>query len=234
MCGRFGVEQQYVQLALRYQATVDAIDPGPRFNVAPTQPVAVIRDLDGQRVLVEHRWGLVPAWAKDISIGSRMINARAETIATQSAFRDPLVSQRCIVPATRFYEWQTTGRVKQPFSIQRTDGEVMSFAGLWARWWDRAHEQEVLSCTVITTTPNAVMASLHDRMPVILDGDDIDLWLDPTVRDPATLQLLLRPNPDDVLFTFPVSTRLNNARNEGPDLVAQPSPEPRGFFDDLG
>src|SRR5438067_9991575 len=139
MCGRFGVEQEYIQLALRYQATLDAIDPGARFNIAPTQPVAIVREREGERVLTEHRWGLVPPWAKDLSIGSRLINARAETVATLPAFRDALLKQRCIVPASRFYEWQATEAGKQPYSIQRNDGFPLTFAGLWSTWWDREH-----------------------------------------------------------------------------------------------
>lgn len=234
MCGRFGVEQEYIKLAQRYQATVDAIDPGPRYNVAPTQPVAVIRERsEGGRVLTEQRWGLVPHWAKDLTIGNRMINARAETIATLAPFRDYLVTRRCIVPATRFYEWQQAGKGKQPFSIQRRDGLPMSFAGLWAAWWDKEAERSVHSCTIITTTPNAVMASLHNRMPVILDDDLVERWLDSELTDPTQLRALLQPCPDRLLHVYPVSRLVNNARNEGPELTApEPAAQaPAGLFD---
>src|SRR5688500_9222526 len=125
MCGRIGVERDYVQLALRYQAIVKAVDPGPRYNVAPTDPIPAIAAPDGERTLAHYRWGLIPSWAKDVSIGARMINARAETVAIQLAFRDLLASQRCIIPATRFYEWQHVGGSKIPHSIQRADGFPM-------------------------------------------------------------------------------------------------------------
>ena len=181
VCGRIGVEREYVQLALRYQAVVKVVDPGPRYNVAPTDPAPVVVTHDGERFLTRHRWGLVPSWAKDLSIGARMINARAETVATQPAFRDALTGQRCIIPATRFYEWQRVGGAKVPHSIQRNDGFPMSFTGLWASWRNPADGERVLSCTIITTTANRMMAPLHDRMPVILDDEAVDLWLDPSM-----------------------------------------------------
>src|SRR6266511_2857068 len=146
MCGRFGVEKEYVQLALRYQAVVSTIDPGPRYNIAPTDPAPVIVAHDGERFLTHHRWGLIPGWAKDRSIGARMINARAETVATLPAFRDALIPRRCIIPATRFYEWRRNGTARTPHSIQRGDGTSMSFAGLWAAWHDRITGERVLSC----------------------------------------------------------------------------------------
>src|SRR6266545_2396051 len=152
MCGRFGVEKEYVQLALRYQAVVQTVDPGPRYNVAPTDPAPVIVAHDGERFLTHHRWGLVPFWSKDLSGGARMINARAETVAILPAFRDALVSRRCIIPATRFYEWPRASGARVPHSIQRSDGFPMSFAGLWAAWHDPKTQERVLSCTIVTTT----------------------------------------------------------------------------------
>ena len=219
MCGRFGVEKEYVQLALRYQAVVDTIDPGPRYNIAPTDSAPVIVARDGERFLTHHRWGLIPGWAKDRSIGARMINARAETVATLPAFRDALMPRRCIIPATRFYEWRRSGTARIPHSIQRDDGAPMSFAGLWAAWHDRATGERVVSCTIVTTTPNAVMAPLHNRMPVILDDDAVGTWLDPSLENPADLLELLVPCPDDVLSTYQVSGLVNNVRNDGPELI---------------
>jgi putative SOS response-associated peptidase YedK len=219
MCGRFGVEREYVQLALRYQAVVTAVDPGPRYNVAPSDPAPVIVAHDGERFLTHHRWGLVPSWAKDLSIGARMINARSETVAVQPAFRDSLVSRRCIIPATRFYEWQRAGATKVPHSIQRNDGFPMSFAGLWATWRNPADGERVPSCTIITTTANRMMAPLHDRMPVILDDQAVDLWLDPAMKDFARALELLVPCPDDTLSAYCVSSLVNNVRNDGPDLI---------------
>jgi putative SOS response-associated peptidase YedK len=220
MCGRFGAEQEYVALARRYQAVVQAIDPGPRYNVAPTDPVPVIVAYQGDRYLAHHRWGLVPHWAKDLSIGARMINARAETVATLPAFRQSFERRRCIIPATRFYEWKRTGGAKQPYTILRTDGEPMSFAGLWAAWRHPVSGERVLSCSIVTTTPNAVVADLHDRMPVVLLDEVLARWLDPEFRDVGQLRALLRPCPDDLLSIYPVSRLVNDVRNDGPDLIA--------------
>lgn len=220
MCGRFGEEEEYVALAHRYQAVMRVVDPGPRFNVAPTQPVAVIVEYEGERALTHHRWGLVPYFAKDLKIGARMINARAETLMTQSAFRDSFVGRRCIVPATRFYEWRAAGKTRIPFSILRNDHAPMHFAGLWASWRDRGSGERVLSCAIVTTEPNELTRPLHDRMPVILDDQSVARWLDPAFKDVEALQRLLVPYPDnDDLFAFRVSPLVNNANNEGPELV---------------
>lgn len=219
MCGRFGVEREYVQLALRYQAVVKAVDPGPRYNIAPTDPVPVVLAHEGERYLTHHRWGLVPSWAKDLSVGARMINARSETVATRPAFRDSLVARRCLIPATRFYEWQRGDGTKVPHSIHRNDGFPMSFAGLWASWRNPSTSERVLSCTIVTTTANEMMARLHDRMPVILDEEAVELWLDPSLTDVAELLPLLVPCPDDALSAYPVSSLVNNVRNDGPELI---------------
>lgn len=220
MCGRYGEEEEYVALARRYQAVIDAIDPGPRYNVAPTQPAAVVVQYEGVRHLTHHRWGLVPYFAKDLSIGSRMINARAETLGTQAAFRDSLATRRCIVPATRFYEWKAVGKAKFPHSILRNDHAPMHFAGLWASWRNRETGERVLSCTIVTTIPNALVGQLHNRMPVVLPDEAVAMWLDPSTPIQA-LNGLLVPYPDnDDLFIYPVSQLVNNANNEGPELVA--------------
>lgn len=220
MCGRFGEEEEYVALARRYRAMMDVIDPGARFNIAPTQPVAVIVAHQGMRHLTHHRWGLVPYFAKDLSIGNRMINARAETIMTQTAFRESFEQRRCIVPATRFYEWKHLGKEKKPYAIVRNDGVPMHFAGLWAAWRDRQTGDRVLSCAIVTTTPNELMRPLHDRMPVILPDEAVAAWLDPSCTDTAALKALLLPYPDnDDLFAYAVSPRVNSANNEGPELA---------------
>jgi putative SOS response-associated peptidase YedK len=220
VCGRFGVERDYVQLARRYQATVDALDPGPRYNIAPTDPAPVIVTRDGARLLTEHRWGLVPHWSKDLSGGARMINARAETVATAPAYRDLLVSRRCIIPATRFYEWPRIGGTKIAHSIQRTDGFPMSFAGLWASWRNPSTQERVRSCTIITTAANQMMAPLHDRMPVVLEDETVSMWLDPSVTALADLLGLLVPSSDETLSAYAVSPLVNNVRNDGPELIA--------------
>ncbi len=220
MCGRFGVEQEYVQLALRYQAVIKAIDPGPRYNIAPTDPVAVIVQHEGERYLAHHRWGLVPFWARDLSVGVRMINARAETVTRLPAFRESLGRRRCIIPATRFYEWQKVEKTKVPYTILRNDGFPMSFAGLWASWRDPQTNERVLSCSIVTTAANTVVGALHDRMPAILEEPVLPRWLDPDLRDPGELMGLLRPCADDVLYTYQVSRLVNDVRNDGPALVA--------------
>ena len=222
MCGRYGVEQEYVQLALRYQAVVKAIDPGPRYNVAPTQQVPVIVAHENERFLVEHRWGLVPFWAKDLSIGARMINARSETVATLPAFRESLAKRRCIIPATRFYEWQKVGKSRIPYTILRNDGFPMSFAGLWASWRNPETHERVLSCSIVTTAANTPMRSLHDRMPVILEDDAVDRWLDPDVEDVEGLRGLLAPAPDDTVSAHPVSRLVNDVKNDGPAIIEAP------------
>jgi len=219
MCGRFGAEREYVQLALRYRAVIKAIDPGPRYNVAPTDPVPVVVAHEGERYLTHHRWGLVPHWAKDLSIGARMINARAESVGTLPAFRESFATRRCIIPASRFYEWQRVGNAKQPYAILRSDGFPMSFAGLWASWSDPRTRERVLSCAIVTTTANAMMAPLHDRMPVILEDDALGMWLDPSLTDTSALLQMLVPCADDVLFAYAVSPRVNDVRNDGPDLI---------------
>jgi len=225
MCGRFGAEREYVQLALRYQAVVKTLDPGPRYNIAPTDSVPVIVAHYGERYLTHHRWGLVPSWAKALSIGARMINARAESVATTPAFRDSLNARRCVIPATRFYEWQRAGAMKIPHSIQRNDGFPMSVAGLWAAWRNPTTKERVLSCTIITTTANSLMAPLHDRMPVILDDEALERWLDPSPTETADLLGLLVPCSDDTLSAYAVSSLVNNVRNDGPELIV-PATEP--------
>ena len=160
------------------------------------------------------RWGLVPSWAKDVGIGSRMINARAEGIAAKPAFRAAFRQRRCLVPADGFYEWQKVAGGKQPMLIRLRSGDPFAFAGLWERW--RGPDGEVETGTIITTAPNAVTAPIHDRMPVILDPADYDRWLDPSQPDAAAL---LRPCPDDWLTAIPVSTRVNSPKNDAADLI---------------
>jgi putative SOS response-associated peptidase YedK len=222
VCGRYGVEQEYVQLALRYQAVVKAIDPGPRYNVAPTQQVPVIVAHEGQRFLAEHRWGLVPFWAKELSIGAKMINARSETVATLPAFRESLAQRRCIIPATRFYEWQKVGKARLPHMILRNDGFPMSFAGLWSSWRNPESQERVLSCSIITTAANNVMRSLHERMPVILEDEAIASWLDASITDPARLQPLLATAPDDTVYSQQISSLVNDVKNDGPKILETP------------
>jgi putative SOS response-associated peptidase YedK len=186
----------------------------PRYNIAPTQPVPVIRQhpREPRRDLSLLRWGLIPSWAKDSSAAARMINARAETAASLPAFREALKLRRCLIPADGFYEWGKSSPVKQPCCFEVRDGEPFAFAGLWDRWKDPSG-QWIRSCSILTTTPNAVTSSVHDRMPVILDQDDYDGWLDPGMQD-TVVSDLLRPFDARTMRCYPVSSRVNQVQND--------------------
>jgi putative SOS response-associated peptidase YedK len=190
------------------------------FNIAPTVEDVIVRaELEGRRA-VPSRWGLIPPWAKDRAIAAKTFNARAETIMERPAFRSLVGRHRCAIPASGFYEWQSTPQGKQPLYIRRADGEPLALAGLWAEWTDPATGERVTSHTIITTQANGTMAPFHQRMPVVLDGDGLDLWLDPAATDPAAVLGLLVPCPDDVLTAYPVAPLVNNVRNDGPELIA--------------
>jgi putative SOS response-associated peptidase YedK len=191
----------------------------PRYNIAPTQRVPAIRVIvdDGRRRMEMLRWGLIPSWARDASIGNRLINARAETVHAKPSFREAYRSRRCLVVADGFYEWKKLGRLKQPYLIRLASGEPFGIGGLWERW--RAPDgAPVESCTLITVPANKLVAELHDRMPVIIDPRDYDRWLDPASGG-ATLKEMLRPCPSDLLVATPVSSRVNDPNNDDPALV---------------
>ena len=196
----------------------------PRYNIAPTQPVAIVRvDPDRSLMLPQREWthvvwGLIPGWAKDPSIGARLINARSETAADKPSFRAAMKYRRCLVPADGFYEWQKVPGGKQPMFIHRMNHAPFAIAGLWERWTS-PDGSLIESCTLLTTEPNAMMAGIHNRMPVILDPVDYAMWLDAGHVKPDAVQHLLRPCPDDWLTAYPVSTVVNNARNETPACV---------------
>jgi putative SOS response-associated peptidase YedK len=159
------------------------------------------------------RWGLIPSWAKDSSVAAGMINARAETAGTKPAFRDALKSRRCIIPADGFYEWMRTGKTKQPYCFEVNEGELFVFAGIWDRWKDPSGNW-VKTCSILTTTPNAVTSVVHDRMPVILDPDGYELWLDPGMTNVAAASELLKPFDARLMRCYPVSTRINHVVND--------------------
>ena len=190
-------------------------DWSPRYNIAPTQPIPVIRQYPREpvRELSLVRWGLIPSWATDPSVAARMINARSETAAAKPAFRDALRFRRCLVPADGFYEWSRTGKAKQPYCFEVNGGELFAFAGLWDRWRD-ADGNEVETCSILTTTPNAVASAVHDRMPVILDPEGYDLWLDPGMRDVAAASELLKPCDARLMRCYPINTRINHVAND--------------------
>ncbi len=190
-------------------------DWSPRYNIAPTQTVPVIRQHPKEpvRQISNIRWGLIPHWAKDSSGAAGMINARSETASTKPAFRDPLKFRRCLIPADGFYEWAPKGASKQPFCFEVRDGELFAFAGLWDGWKDPSGNW-VKTCAILTTTPNAATSAVHDRMPVILDPDSYDLWLDPGMQDIAAISELLRPYDARFMRCYPVSTRINHVAND--------------------
>lgn len=192
----------------------------PRFNISPMQLDRFVRaGEDGARRLISSWWGLVPGWAKDRRIGSKTFNARAETLLEKPSFRPLVARHRCIIPVSGFYEWQRQGAHKQPLYIHRGDGRPLALAGLWTTWTDPATGEPLTSHTIITTGPNRFMSSIHDRMPVILGGEDLDAWLDPALDTPALVTTLLRPCPDDLLTAHPVSPAVGNIRTEGPELL---------------
>jgi len=189
-------------------------DLPPRYNVAPTQPIATVLVVTGDRKLRLMRWGLVPSWAKDLSIGSRMIYARAETIAEKPSFRTAFRERRCLIMADGFYEWARKGKTRQPFHIANRDKSPFGFAGLWERWNPPQGGDPVESCTIITTSANTVVGELHDRMPVVLEPRDYDLWLDPSIHEPDRLLPLLRQYPAEKMESYPVNTLVNSPTNE--------------------
>jgi len=192
----------------------------PRYNVAPTQPLTVVlQRADEGRVVEQHRWGLIPSFAKSARDGAKRINARAETVASSPSFRSSFVKRRCIVPSDGFYEWRRTGGPKQPFFLHPPEDAVLAMAGLWAVWKDPESGLWVPSAAVITTDANEFVSTIHDRMPVLLPREAWDDWLDPELDDRDYLLSLLVPAPDDVLAMYPISTRVNNVRNEGADLL---------------
>lgn len=220
MCGRFTLRTSPRAVADSFQLTL-LPDLAPRYNIAPTQSVATIRRQESAspRELTMLHWGLVPRWADDPSVASRMINARAESLADKPAFREAFRKRRCLVVTDGFYEWRKEGKQKQPFLMSRPDGGPFAFAGLWESW--RRGELAIDSCTIVTTTANGLLRELHERMPVILSPSDYDAWLDPEQQDVGALQPLLAPAPEDWLVKQPVSTLVNSAGVDQPEC-AQP------------
>jgi len=202
-----------------FDAEPPASDLAPTYNLAPTDEAAVVVEREDRRAIRAYRWGLIPSWAKDERIASKLFNARAETLATSGAFRESFRRRRCIVPADGFYEWQRAGGVRQPFLIHRTDGAPLAMAGLWSGWRHPETEQVIRTFTIVTTAANGVLAPIHDRMPVILEARDWKRWLDPATQDLDELEALLAPAPDDELVLYPVRPLVNNVRNNGPELI---------------
>ncbi len=219
MCGRFSLTAPG-QLWFEIFGLPDPPAWAPRYNIAPTQPVAavLVPPDQGQRQFRLLQWGLIPSWAKDPGVGADMINARAEMAATKPAFRAAFRRRRCLVLADGFYEWSRQGRKKQPFCIRLRDGRPFAFAGLWEHW-ERPEGGAIDSCALLTTEPNALIQPLHHRMPVILDPEAYELWLDPAVQEVDVLQTFLRPYPPEEMTAYAVSTRVNNPANDSPECI---------------
>lgn len=225
MCGRYALYSPTSRIRERF-ALSEGFDFEPHYNIAPTTQVLIVQAAhDGERVARLHRWGLIPSWAKDPTIGTKLINARGETVAEKPAFRTAFRRGRCIVPANGFYEWMVVpeaGRtIKQPYFIrQRDEGDLFGFAGLTERWVSPAGE-EVHSCCIITTDANALMMQIHDRMPVILASNDYGAWLDPGNSDVDSLRALLRPAEADGMIAYKVCRAVNSARGESATFVEE-------------
>ena len=220
MCGRFALHTSLDALQ-RLFGFMNLSHVPPRYNVAPTQQALAVRQKsDGTREGVLLRWGLVPFWAKDLAIGSKMINARAETAREKPAFAESFRKRRSLILADGFYEWGgTAGQPRRPFFIYLKSRQPFAIAGLYDRWKGTAETPPVESCTLLTTSANNLMAPIHDRMPVILPVEQYPLWLDPKEEDATAIQPLLRPFPADAMAMHPVGPGVNNPRNDWADLV---------------
>ncbi|KAA6461931.1 SOS response-associated peptidase [Acidobacteria bacterium AB60] len=236
MCGRYGRRSDKQRITewmqIHHADVFDDSYLNPDYNVAPQtiQPVVLLDRDTGRRRVAGMRWGLIPYWSRDTRAAFSNINARAETVATNSSFREAMKRRRCLVPADLFYEWQKTGaKTKQPFAVGMKDGSIFAFAGLWETWRDEKTGMLLETYTIITTDPNELIKpeagpSLHDRMPVILDSRDYDRWLEP--GDPDRLPVdLLRPYDAEKMRAWKVGARVGNVKNNDPDLCAEVNPE---------
>ena len=235
MCGRFISTSPIDVLAATFEIDEVTTEPvPPRYNVAPTQPVLAVATRHARRqgapsvrALGTLRWGLIPSWAEDPSVGGRMINARADSITTRVAYRDALKSRRCLIPADAFYEWEAAPgqKAKRPWAIRLESGAPMAFAGLWEVWRDRSDPaaRPLRTCVIITTEANAALSAIHDRMPVVLGRECWDRWLDPAFGDIEALQRMLVPAPADGFIAREVSTAVNAVANDGPELLDAPA-----------
>ncbi len=220
MCGRFALvtEKHILEMLFELDYSFN-FELKPRFNIAPSQQVPVVRlsSAEEKRELALLKWGLVPFWAKDQTIGNRLINARAETAREKPAFRDAYKKRRLLVPASGFYEWKNEAGGKQPYFITAKSKELISLAGLWERW-GKGTEQPLETFTILTTEPNTLVAELHNRMPVIIPPQSFGAWLDPLTGEDH-LQQLLKPYPEDQLYYYPVSRLVNKPTNDFPELI---------------
>ncbi len=219
MCGRFTLSTKLSDIKRTFNIKEVEAAPEASYNIAPTQPVAVVVARDGVNTLESMRWGLIPFWAKDQAIGSKMINARAETLTEKPAFKRPFKSQRCLVVADGFYEWRKVGTKKIPMFVRLKSKRPFGFAGLYDTW-KTPEGDHIASCTIITTPPNALLKPIHDRMPVIIPKDEYELWLDSTIQDVGELMPLLQPYSAKEMEAYEVSRMVNSPANNSPECIA--------------
>ena len=220
MCGRFALFIDLSTLIHFFGLMESSLDQLPmRYNIAPAQDVAAVRVVDGQRQLSLLHWGLIPFWAKDSKIAYNTINARSETASKAPSYRAAFRSRRCLIPGNGFFEWDKISGSKQPYFIDRADGDPMAFAGLWETWHDKEANTVIESCTILTTEAAEPVASIHPRMPVILEPEDFEAWLDPNEHHVERLQALLLPAALGVLELHPVSRYVNKATNDDPRCI---------------
>jgi len=216
MCGRYTLRTPVDNLAERFEIDDAPSSIAASYNIAPTQGVATVLVEDGKRKLEMLHWGLIPSWADDPSVGNKMINARAESVAEKPSFRKAFRNHRCLVLADGFYEWQKTGNGKQPYYIRMEDDSPFAFAGLWESW---QNSRDIRSTTIITTDANDVVSPIHNRMPVILHPEDYELWLDPDFDEKEPLTTLLKPYPAEAMEAYPVSRSVNSPSNNEPSII---------------
>jgi putative SOS response-associated peptidase YedK len=225
MCGRYAITSSpdAIRALFRYD---DVPNFPPRYNIAPTQPIAVVRVEEGKRRFALVRWGFIPSWVKDPKTVSLLFNARGETAIDKPAYRAAMKRRRCLIPADGFYEWQRVGEGKQPFYVRSKNGEPLAFAGLWETWTG-LNGEELETAAIVTTTANTTLAPVHDRMPVVVPPDAFDLWLNCAEVDAQTAAALIVPAPDDLLEAYPVSSAVNRVANDEPALLELATPPPK-------
>jgi putative SOS response-associated peptidase YedK len=220
MCGRYRLSRRKQVVQEHFDSASDEEDWIPRYNIAPTQPLATVRQAGGNRILSTIRWGLIPSWAPDISIGSRLINGRSETVLEKPAFRESFRMRRCLIPADGFYEWKKAGKGRHPFHFAMKDSSLFAFAGIWDRW--KSPTGHVLeSCSILTTAPNELMEGVHERMPVILPPRHYQTWLTAPATEAKLLAELLVPFDASVMRRYPVSSLLNKLENDLPECAEE-------------
>jgi putative SOS response-associated peptidase YedK len=227
MCGRYTLTSSPEALRALFRFEQQPNFP-PRYNIAPTQPIAIVRLVEGKRQFALVRWGLLPSWVKDPKTFTLLINARGESVVEKPAFRAAMKRRRCLIPADGFYEWQAAGDRKRPFCVRAKSGAPLAFAGLWETWMG-PNGEELETATIVTTRANRMLAAIHDRMPVIVPPQGFDLWLDTATVDATTAAALIQPAPEGLLEAYVISTAVNRTANDNPKLlepVGATAPEP--------